>query len=562
MTIQIGSARLKTTRLFKQPDTGFLSQFVFWSWIILIVAALLQSIIFYSFNNLVAVGCVIAAWVLTTTIFLRPLLLKNFPLSTFLIIGFVFTQFYFPMVFTLLEGKALIYNLQLPEEVFLHSILALLVLIITHTIYWTFAKQVGLSSKPPKLLSSTGIFNVPTDLQVWLMGFIGLAAMFYVHFYSPSVGHKVSGGGDKLVEALIPFTYAPFFIPFGKLYGKSEPPKAKLSLQLIAFTILLFGVSMGTNSRGAFMLGFTSVGFAFGLGLLMETLKTRLFTIKNIAISFIAVWLFTGPIADIGTAMVMVRSFRSDTPRMELIALTLDAYTQKDALKAFQLDNNSKGEHWDEDYMDNIFLARFCNLKYNDASLLLASQLGSESADIYKFTIDHFLSSLPVPVLDFLNVDVDKESVNTVSFGDYLYYKVSADPWSLGVFRTGHFAGTGMAAFGWWYLLILGVGMLPIYVLTDILFIKKPDLTPGKNRDIDVIIRFSFCGLLGLTSVFQFFPMESVESIAAFLLRGWIQKIFLYALIFHLTRPISAIVTMITSVRLPKTPLTRLDQAR
>ncbi|AUD06415.1 hypothetical protein [Spirosoma pollinicola] len=560
MTLQATASQFKTTVLNQRPKAGFLSQFVFWSWVILLFASVLQIILFYTPDNLIAIGCVLGAWVLTTTIFLRPLLLKNFPFSAFLIIGFVFTQFYFPLVFTLLEGKPLIYNLQLPEEVFLHSMLALIVLIISHTIYWMFANQVQLSTKAPKLLTGLGIFSVPTDLQVWLIGFTGLTAMFYVHFYSPSVGHQVSGGADKLVEALIPFTYAPFFIPFGKLYGKKEPPKTRLTFQLIAFTLLLFVVSMGTNSRGAFMLGFTSVGFTFGLGLLLEIVKTRLFTLKNLAIGLFALWLFTGPIADIGTAMVMVRSLRADTPRMELIALTLDAYTQKDALKAFQQENTSKGEDWDEEYMDNIFLARFCNLKYNDASLILASKTGKQNPAIYEFTIDHFLSTLPVPVLDFLNLDVEKDVVNTVSFGDYLYYRVSGDAWSLGVFRTGHFAGTGMAAFGWWYLLILGIGMLPIYMLYDILFVKKPTL--DKNGNSDLILQFSFCGLLGLTSIFQFFPMESVEGIAAFLLRGWVQKIFLYALIYHLTRSISAVVTMMTSVRLQKASLTRLDQAK
>jgi hypothetical protein len=522
-------------------DEDFLHGLVRWSWLILAVAAVLQCSLFWSWSNARAVTCVIVAWGIAN-IFFQPQLLRSYPLSCFLIIGFSCTQLYFPLVFTLLEGKPIIYNLDLPDQVFLHSLLGLCVLTAAHLVYWVLLRRrpaQSASQSPRGLVHRLGLFTPPSDLQVWLMGFVGLAAMYYVYFYSPSVNREVAGAADKSIQGLIPFTYAPYYIPFGRLYGRATGTSAGLVPKLGVFTVLLFIVSIGTNSRGAFMLGFTSAGFSFGLGLLLGAIQTKLFTLKNLAIAGAVIWFLTGPIADIGTAMVMVRNQRADTPRSELVALTWEAFQQKEAIKAYRTDNNTKGLDWDEDYMDNIFLARFCNIKYNDASLVLAERFNPHDRSMLDFTIDNTLSNLPLPVLQALRLDVDKEVAQSVSYGDVLYYKVSGDPWSLGSFRTGHFAGVSLTAFGWWYLLLLGVGILPIFFLYDLLYTKQ-QVGPGHPTTA----YFSFCGLLSLTHVFLFFPSESLGVLVAFVMRAWVQLVLLYAFMFHLTRYMERLLDM------------------
>ncbi|RZK43442.1 MAG: hypothetical protein EOO61_04980 [Hymenobacter sp.] len=527
----------------------FLRNLRYWSWGILAISAVLQCILFGSWPNARAVACVAVGWGIANW-FLQPQLLKNHPLSCFLILGFTCTQLYFPLVFTLLEGKPIVYNLVLPDEVFLHSLLGLSVLTVAHLLYWFIAHRRPLQSAesiPKSLLVRIGLFTPPTDLQIWLMGFIGLAAMYYVYFYSPSVNREVAGAADKSIQGLIPFTYAPYFIPFGHLYGRTSSNTPNLVPKLAVFTIVLFIVSIGTNSRGAFMLGFTSVGFTFALGLMLGAIQTKLFTLKNILLAGAALWVFTGPVADIGTAMVMVRNQRSDTPRSELVALTWEAFQQKDAIKAYRADNSTQGGDWDEDYMDNIFLARFCNIKYNDASLVLAQRFNSFDRSMRQFTISHALSSLPQPVLDGLGVKVDKEEIQAVSYGDILYYKVSGDVWSLGSFRTGHFAGVSMTAFGWWYLLLLGIGILPVYYLYDLLY---------RRRGRPATAYFSFCGLLSLTSIFLFFPSESLDVLVAFILRAWVQLVLLYAFMFHITRYFGQLLGVLSGSRIASRPRT------
>ena len=129
-----------------------------------------------------------------------------------------------------------------------------------------------------------------------------------------------------------------------------------------------------------------------------------------------------------------------------------------------------------------------------------------------------------------LNIEADKEFIYSLSFGDYIYLLAGGSGFPNG-YRTGHFAGTGMAAFGWWYLLILGVLIIPIFLLFD-KFYKRDR---GKKNE-PFALQFSLCGLLAITSVWQFLPTESVTMLAIFLLRGWLQLVVLYFGLFQLTR--------------------------
>ncbi|MVN77241.1 hypothetical protein GO988_12975 [Hymenobacter sp. HMF4947] len=531
-----GRVRLAPTR-----ETSFISVVTTWSWVALVIATLYQGIFFPSLPNFIAIGCTIVAWALFTTVFFKPAMLANYPLSTFLVLGFTTTQLYFPLLFTSLESKPVIYNLDLPYQVFLHSSLALITLVLSHALYRLLLQQTPNSS--PWILIKLDFFKAPTELQLWLMGLIGIAATFYVFLYSPSIGWEVTGAAsDKAVQALMPFSYAPFFLPFGELYGSKKPFTKRIVYLLVAYTLLLFLVSIGRNSRGGFMIGFSSVGFAYSLGLLLGVFKPNFFTMKNFFIALGAYWLFTGPIADIGTSMVIVRGQRHDVTSSELISQTFEVFGDKEAIKQFRIhdvEENEAGE-WDESYLKNIFLARFCNIKFNDASLVQAEKIREYDPAMLKFSTDYIWATFPQPVLDAFGLnDVDKVFLKGVSVGDYLYYVAGGPPEALGGYRTGHFAGTGMATFGWWYLLILGVGMIPVFTLFDKFFIKFNSAASKANA---IGFQFSLCGMIALDNIFRFLPSESVINIAVFLLRDWIQLALLYFVVYHFTRILSLVI--------------------
>lgn len=533
-----------TEQIYISPNSGtlatrgeneFLSKMVRGSWGLLFICFIYQLFFFPELTNTMMVAAVALAWFILVKFFLTRELLWNFPLSSFLIIGFTATQFYFPLIFTSLEGKPITYNLDLPEKVFFHSLAALLTLTLAHGFYRLLSK---LSYKRSySVLSKAGFFTPPTENQLWLMGIIGLAATVYVFISAPDVGREVTGpASGKIMQGLVPFSYAPFFIPFARLYGSTEVPSKRLMSKLLIFTVLLFAISIARNSTGAFMLGFTAVGFAYFLGLLLGMFKIKILSWKNVALGVLAIWLVVGPLADLRTAMVIVRGDREKIPAEELLNLTLEAYGDKEAIAAYRAEDQGDvvDSDWDERYLDNVLTARFANLKYNDASLGLAEIVKEYDPDMLQYSVDYILGAFPDPVLKTLGIDVDKDQAYSVSIGDYLYLTSGGYGFVSG-FRTGHFAGTGMATFGWWYLFILGIGMVPVFFIFD-KFSRKVNSPSDSEQPHVSQLQFSFCGMLALNSIFQFLPFESVITIANFFIRGWIQLLFLYFLMFHFTR--------------------------
>lgn len=515
---------------------SFLNLFIRYSWLVLGLVSVLQCAFWPSWENLFAIAVIVISWKLFEFLVLRYYVIVNFPLSFFLIFGFALTQYYLPPLFTLVEGKPVTFNLDVPYLVFVHSFLNLMVIVSAHLIY-RFNLKGGLP-KLRSILAHAKLFTPPRDLQVWLMGFIGLGSMFYVYFYAPSANIVIAGPLDKIIQGLVPFSYAPFFILLGQLYGRKKRVSKKAIIQLLFYFFLLLAISLGRNSRSSFMIGIASIGFSYLVGSFLNKFSKRIFSYRNIILVGIGIWLITGPLVDLGTAMVIVRSQRDDISRTELLWKTLEVYQDNQELQRYRQFSkkfiNPSSLAWDENYLDNIFFARFSNLKFNDNSLELASEIRAEDNSIFDFTINRFLATLPRPVLSFLNIDFSKDRVNAMSFGDYLYYQGGGTKYALGGFRTGHFSGTGMAAFGWWYLLILGVGVIPLFFLIDSLVTTMNFM--GKKQ-----IVFSLASLISITSFFMFFPIESVSGIYAYVMRGWIQLVFLYWFIFNITRAISLI---------------------
>jgi hypothetical protein len=527
----------------RRTETKFLRQAVRASWVILFFAIVYQLIFFAEITNIVAMAAVVFAWLITTKTWLRPELLERYLISTFMILGFAASQFFFPLLFTTIENKPLIHNLELPEEVFLHSTLGLLVLGIAHALY-RFLMRYSLN-RSYSLFDKAGFFTPPSHLQLWVMGAIGMLSSFYVYFTAPDIGREITGSAsDKLVQGLVPFSYAPFFIPLAKLYGNNEKTHRGFSLMIIAYSLILFAVSMARNSRGAFIFGLTNPAFAYALGLLLGVFYTKILTFRNVVVVGLLGWLLVGPFTDLGTAMLIVREKRTDIPPMELVQLTLETYDDKKALEA-----RAKGDKeesmdfdWDERYLDNIFTARFANIKFNDASLITYSKVGKYDPDMQQFSIDFLIASLPDPVIKLFGFDVDKELVVSLSFGDFLYILSGGYGTPFG-YRVGHIAGTGMAAYGWWYLLLLGLVAIPIFYLNEKFFRRKKGAELLEAQTPEERFKFSFCGVLQITSFFQFFVFESVVNGAIYLIRGWIQIVILYFLIFHLSRLLSILIS-------------------
>lgn len=509
-------------------NTGFINKIKRWVGISLFLSFLYQVIFHFSLVNIFACFIICISWIFYNFLSLRYIIFSKFPISSFLIFGFATTQYVLPLVFTSLELKPVTNNLNVPNLVFIHSFLSLGVVLIAQHIYMNLKIKGLENSKITKLLASSGFFKTPKDNQLWVMGVLGLSSMFLIYFLLPSTGQKASGVVQKFVQGFIPFTYAPFFI-FLKPNDRNREQNKSFLIKIVFYVILLFIVAIGRNSRGAFMTGFTSLAFYYLLGLILGNFKPTIFTKKNIFLFAIGLYLITGPISDLATAMVVVRGQRSEITRTELLYKTLEVYNDKEKLlERVNNEIDNVGE-WDENYLDDRFLSRFSNLKYNDVSLELYEKLGYNSLFL-DFQINSSLAVLPQPLIQLFGLNVDKSTVNAMSHGDYLYFLTSSDPNALGGFRVGHFSGTGMVAFGWLYLPFLCALCIPLFYLLDCFVLIYRNKSTHKSESV-----ISYAIIIPITSIFMYFPFESVTTIISYLLRGWLQSVLLYWVVIKIT---------------------------
>lgn len=509
--------------------------------IVLGMAAVGQIGIDPSGANIFATICCCGVWFSTEVLILRRINLLYFTLSTLLILGFSLSQFCLPLIFTLVEGKSVVYNLDLPIEVFTHSTLAFIVFLLSHETYKAWRRR----SEVPfihvhNILKSAGIYDTPSNAAVWIMGFVGIGGLignFFSGDHYSIINDSERGGASKIFQALTPFAYTPFFFPLKSLFEKKNKPTSINPFSLGCYAILLLVIGIGGNSRGIFMTGVTSAAVAYFLGLLVNRFDSNVMNARNVLLGFLGLWLITGPLSDLGMAMVIVRADRANLSNAELIDRTLDAYQNKNALAKFKrMTTKSERSQYDEHYFDNIFLSRFCNLKFNDSSLLAAERTGHVDEKMLEFSIDRFWAVFPLPMLKAFQINIDKDAVISSSFGDYLSFRAYHSGSFLGGHRTGHFAGTGLSAFGWWYLLLLFIGALPLYYLFDLFVFSSRQGKGTANENVYI----SLAGLLLLSYIFMILATaESVVSHFTYLFRGWIQFVFLYWIISQFARKAS-----------------------
>jgi hypothetical protein len=513
--------------------SAFLGQAKFYSRVMLFIALCFQCYFFWTTDNIIVLANIAIVWLLITEFMITDNMVKKYPLSVFIIIGFASTQFFFPLLFTSMEFKPVVYNLKKPQDVFFHASLTLIVLFIAHYIYRLLPLQ---RDRESSILKRLGFFQTPQNLQLWIMGLVGFLANIYVLVFNQALATEISGDASgKFIQALFPFAYAPYFIPFKTLFGGIGKVRKSTIYLLVVFTIMLFIVSIARNSRGVFMVGFTSIGFAYFLGLLIGVFNVPKINYKIVILAFLGIWFINGPLGDLGTAMLLVRSERSDISKKELIERTWIAMQNDNALAVRRLEDKQFEGDWDERYLDNLFTTRFATVKYSDASLVQAEKVGENNPQMRKHTIDYVWGALPGPILKLVKPDVDKETLYAQSFGDYIYNLAGAGNSTYGGYRLGNMSGTGMAGFGYWYLVILGVVMVPVFILFD-KFIIKGKLKYRLHGKVEHNIIFSVCGLLSLTSIFQYLPMESVAGPFTFLIRGYFQSLLLYFVLFQFSK--------------------------
>jgi hypothetical protein len=468
----------------------------------------------------------------------RPQRLYRYLLSTLVVLGFGLTLQLGPLLFTAFEGNSLTFNLAVPVVTFGHGFLSSLVAIGAHWFYRNVRAFAQGRDKIHKLLIRLNIF-VPLDFkEVALMGFLGLTA-FVVE---PLAATQAQADNYlfKLIEgfkflAAIPAAYILQLIL--QYNGKHLQPLRRVRIHYawffyLIFNILLVSVGLLRNSRITFVNPLSCLVLGLAIIWLFGAIRVRATSL--IAFGF-AILVALPLITDLATAMVMTRAEKSSFTPLELVEQTWRKMEDRPAIESFRrrAELLSLESDLSEQYVSNILLARFANARFPDNSLEQESRLASsEREEMLLFHWDRFISIFPTPLIYFFGISERiKVEARSISFGDKLNFLATQRSYILGWLRTGHFFGTGMAAFGFFYLLLLFSSLILLFPLVDShvligsqAFDKPPILSAVAITQL--LYWFIISNSESIIDLLSYSTRFFLEPIALFTLARWIAKPF------------------------------------
>lgn len=494
-----------------------------WLGRILLVGCFLEMVFFTSMENFL--GCVSSTygWYLISVCCIRREYLEKYPLPTLVMFGLGVCYSVLPILVTLVEGKPVSFNFQVPYLTYYNQIISMTVITVAFRLAIRLYKPGCLLNR---LWNKIGYMTVPSEKQIWILGILGLFSLLSI-LSEMGEEHEYQTSGnffEIVINVLSGLSIAPICLYFKQLYGDSSPAKTKRFVKYYIVVLMVLGFA--TTRRALIFNSIFSIACIY-LFLIIYN-NRRIFTAKNTILAIVVAYLVTGPVAEIAMAMILNRHFGGTASQTAEAVWKL--YNDKETLhKAYQIhmaitDNggdNSQG--WSEYYVDNIFLDRFCNLRTIDGTLYNAQRAGfgcRAGSDYYE---NFWINELPSPITnmfglkkDFVGTAVDH--MVTSNFSDERY--------SLFGCKVGGETGIGLWMFGYWYYPIaLITYIVMFYFLCSFVNVGSTLLIP-----LQILISFRLYWMFFLNANGIFSSMGYVFT------RAKLNAIFIYCLLFFFLR--------------------------
>ncbi|MGB0712702.1 MAG: hypothetical protein ACPGUC_03995, partial [Gammaproteobacteria bacterium] len=383
------------------------------------------------------------------------------------------------------------------------------------------------------IVAPLGLTRVPNPPQLWIMGFVGIAAGLISRGRFLVESGAAEGGTIVQVISYFEFLcFAPLLIPLipamlpanqaGTRRPFGDPTWVLLYLPVLAT------YAIAINSRGSMVEGIVAVLIVASFLVLSDQAQLKR-EHRGLVLVSVLIALFAAPVVkDLSTAMLIARSARATDSTPELVDRTWEAFQDKRALREFELIlQAARGSGFqDEHYIANPFLNRLVVVKYIDNTLHPEGIRNGDFRDeIARFTVNKTLAALPAPALRMLGSDLDKDEWK-FSFGDLvvtLEYGVYLGGYKLGSVVSNVFALFGMLSF----LVVVPLNLLAFTVLQSLI---------GKRGSLIVI---SPALVFQTYVIFHLYAIGSLPSILGLVARGIPQTVAIYLLIFWLTYPLT-----------------------
>ncbi|MDE2401330.1 MAG: hypothetical protein KGL90_06665 [Burkholderiales bacterium] len=481
-----------------------------------VICGLLQLLIDPSNDNVLSVVFIVGSTLLIYQYLDRSRSTVDYPVSSLAIIGFNVTSSLASLVAQTVSWSAVSQLLRGPVLTF--SVLAgvSLIAVGVHWVYRHLAATAGLRDGLARhVFKPLGVLDTPPVSTLWAMALLGSLSTL-------QGGAAFGDAGGKLFQALSFLQWLPFAIPlYYKKYGDRYCDIKKQIPLLIAFTIALMGIGVLRNARQLMLIGPVQAALIYFLWAMQDPSPVRKHTVMKAGAALGAVLIGITLFTDVAVAMAVARDKRDTLTPWQMVKETFQLLGERDKLTAYRQNGElaSRLKVYDEAYLSNPILARFSETKFHDNMLYFAFNFNaSQRAEILDVNVDKLLMTLPQPVLDSLDIKLDKLK-NAYSMGDFYRYQNEGSE-TLGGFATGSM---------WADVIVIGEDFAPflIAILFFVLFVCFDSLSlRGEIFSISPIVLGGTWGILlyGLGS-------ESLAGKLAFLLRDMPQKVIIYALL-------------------------------
>ncbi len=429
-----------------------------------------------------------------------------------------------------LEWRPLTFNLRFPVLTFASSVIFVLVCIAAHALFSSNAIMTMFSHKIRDVVyRPLGLLRVPNDMELWLLGAIGVVAVLLSatgqDIYGAN-GIKSGDVGAKFMQSFISFTVAPYAILFknGLISNKSSSGRISKWL-LVGYFFIILGLAIARNARAAFAEVILILAVCLMAMLLKGGIRINSRTLLIAGAVAIVALPVMGLVSNLSAAMTIVRGERYSLSTAALVGKTIDTMMSPEIIKNAKEQGNIITSEYNEVYFKNEFFTRFSITKYTDLNWAAVGGFPDVSPALHDLAMtglgEHFGGLLPTPMLDALHIDLDKDSQRFMSSQGDLYVNY-ASLRDLGGFITGSVIPDSWVLFGWLAPFLIMAVVIAYFIVMDSFLVFD-----GKGN----VFVLPISTLLASKFFASFLAPEGFYVYAAFFVRGLPQFILIYFLV-------------------------------
>ncbi len=457
-SVPVADSRDEVCRLFRINIT----------WLVLVLV-LVQVALDTSIDNVVSVAIAAFGSLLVVWVMLRPAFFGSTALSAFILVVNMLVNFIFPMAFTLVEGRSLVYRLQHPVVVFGYLSGSVVLLIISF-LFYRYCMNAA-RARLQFFALRRGFFAPLTPAVITIGSILGVAALIYSNIVGEDlaiVSSSASGFLAKISDGFKPFAFFPILLLFPRLSGSNR------SVSIVTFALVgvvsavIFFVSIASNVRGLIGVFLVSIVLLVFLSFLCGTINYLRFNLVQKVGAIVLALGIAIAIGHLATAMELARSSRGEISKLAMAKTTLENCLDFSAIQSHRarVAEESSTEGWSEAYLLNPVYNRLVGINFNDNVLNLADWVTPEISErLRDFSYDRFWATLPGPLLARLGLNIDKVGVYSISNGSYLLAITTGN--RDGDFKSAALVPFGVIQFGFWFWPGLFVISILVYVIMD-----------------------------------------------------------------------------------------------